>query len=101
VNYSHLDERTPYRASHATYVRKDVEQAFPKKGDVPAVLTERLLSVRAYACDHMMTHADVVDGRALADSLRLIFANPEVDYVHIHNAKQGCFAAKATRAHQD
>lgn len=101
TNFSHLDEHSPYRASHAVYVRKGCKQAAPKPGEVPAVLAKRLLSVRAYACDHMMTHADVVDGKTLADSLRLMFSEPEVDYVHIHNAKQGCFAAKATRADRD
>jgi len=101
TNYSHLDEHSPYRASHAIYVRKDVTRAVPKPGDVPAVLAKRLLSVRAFARDHMMTHADVVDGGVLADSLRNMFADLAVDYVHIHNAKQGCFAAKATRAVQD
>jgi hypothetical protein len=97
TNYFHLDERSPYRASHAIYVRKDVKQAVPEPGDVPAALANRLLSVRAFSCDHMMTNADVVDGNTLASSLRSIFADPAVDYVHIHNAKQGCFAAKATR----
>lgn len=101
TNYSHLDERSPYDASHAIYVRKDVEQAVPEPGGVPEVLAKRLLSVRAFARDHMMTHADVVDGGALADCLRNMFADPAVDYVHIHNAKQGCFAAKAARAVQD
>jgi len=101
TNFSHLDERSPYRASHAIYVRKGVAQATPIPGEVPAVLAARLLSVRAFGRDHMMTTADVVDGCDLADSLRGVFADPAVDYVHIHNAKQGCFAAKATRADQD
>ena len=97
TNYSHLDERSPYRASHAVYVRKGVMQAVPEPGDVPAVLAKRLLSVRAFGRDHMMTNADVVDGQNLAEKLRHMFADPAVEYVHIHNAKQGCFAAKATR----
>ena len=101
TNYSHLDEHSPYRASHAIYVRKDVTRAVPDPGDVPEVLAKRLLSVRAFTSGHMMALADVVDGSALAESLRSMFADPAVDYVHIHNAKQGCFAAKATRAHQN
>ena len=98
TNYAHLDEHSPYRASHAIDVRKDVEQANPNPGEVPAVLSQRLLSLRAFGCDHMMTDADVVEGSTLADNLRQMFADPAVDYVHIHNAKQGCFAARATRA---
>ena len=97
TNYAHLDQRSPYRASHAVYIRKGVAQATPKPGEVPAVFANRLLSLRAFGRDHMMTNADVVDGRTLAHGLRDMFADPAVDYVHIHNAKQGCFAASATR----
>ncbi len=97
TNYAHLDQRSPYRASHAVYIRKGVAQATPKPGEVPAALASRLLSLRAFGRDHMMTNADVVDGKALAHGLRDMFADPAVDYVHIHNAKQGCFAASATR----
>ena len=97
TNYSHLDEQSPYRASHAIHVRKGARQATPRPGDVPAALVSRLLSVRAYDRDHMMRTSDVVEGGVLADKLRQMIADPLVEYVHIHNAKPGCFAAKATR----
>lgn len=46
----------------------------------------------------MMRTADVVDGTDLAAALPRMFSDPEIAVVHIHNAKQGCFAASATRA---
>ena len=98
VGYEHLPGNTPYRASHAIYVRKGVAQAELPAGAVPPVLSTRLLSIRGFDRAGMMRTADVVDGTDLAAALPRMFANPEIAVVHIHNAKQGCFAASATRA---
>jgi hypothetical protein len=97
ANYEHLSETSPYRASHAIYVRKDVSQAKPSRDTVPKVLAHRVLSVRGFGNDHLMKEADVVDGVNLGAKLDMMFQNSHIEYVHIHNAKQGCFAAKATR----
>ncbi len=100
VNYEHLPEQTPYRASHAIYVREGAEQARPAADEVPPVLSSRLLSVRCFGADHFMIQADVVDGAQLGPMLDEMFRNQAVAYIHLHNAKQGCFAAKVTRAPQ-
>jgi hypothetical protein len=97
VNHTHLPEASPYRASHAIYVREGVTQASPAPGEVPDVLARRLLSVRAYGADHLMRVADVTDGRLVAQAIEAMLADPEVAYLHLHNARQGCFAAKVTR----
>ena len=97
TNFEHLPERTPYQASHAIYVRKGAHQATPDRNEVPHMLSHRILSVRAFGDDHLMKEADLVEGQKLAAKLDALFAKPAIDYVHIHNAKQGCFAAKATR----
>jgi hypothetical protein len=97
LNYSHLDGNTPYAANHAIYVRKDAEQASPLPGDIPAVLATRLLSVRAFDDRNMMVAADVTDGKGLAPVLDAFFADAAVAVIHLHNAKQGCFAARVTR----
>ena len=97
VNYKHLDSNSPYDAAHAIYVRKDVKQAHPDPGEVPAVLSSRLLSVRGFDELRMMVDADVVEGTELCIKLKEMFSDPAISFVDIHNAKQGCFAAKATR----
>ncbi|NIA68175.1 DUF1203 domain-containing protein [Pelagibius litoralis] len=98
VNYEHLPEKTPYRASHAIYVRENVKQAHPAPNEVPEVLSSRLLSVRCFGEDHFMIQADVVDGAALGSMIDDMFKSEGVAYIHLHNARQGCFAAKVTRA---
>lgn len=98
ANHRHLDGDTPYAASHAVFVRAGARPATPVPGEIPAVLRRRLLSVRAYDADRMMIDADVVPGESVAPALAALFARPETAFVHIHNARPGCFAAAAVRA---
>lgn len=98
LNHQHLSGATPYAATHAIYVRKDVKPSMPKQNEVPDVLSSRLLSVRAFDQAAMMRDADVVEGTELAPLLNKMLDDPTIAFVDIHNAKQGCFAAKATRS---
>jgi len=98
MNHAHLEGETPYAAAHAIYVREGAAQADPAPGDVPEVIASRILSVRAFGSDKLMRSADVLDGAALAPALDALFQDPGIAFVDIHNAKQGCFAARATRA---
>jgi len=97
VNYQHQPHASPFRASHAIYVRQHAERAFPGPGEVPPVLTSRLISMRAFDRDHCMIAADVVEGQRLSLAIPEMLENREVAYLHLHNAKPGCFAAKVTR----
>ena len=58
----------------------------------------RLLSLRAFTDDGMMLDADVADGLAIEPVVTRMFANPEVSYIHVHNAKQGCYSGRIDRA---
>jgi hypothetical protein len=98
LNYEHQPAHSPYRASHAIFVRENAEQAFPDVGVVPEVLAKRLISVRAFDERHYMLTADVLDGAELVDSITGMLGDPKVEYLHLHNAKPGCFAARVTRA---
>ena len=98
VNFEHQPRNSPYHASHAIFVRENAEQAFPKVGEVPELFTSRLVSVRAFDGRHYMIAADVVEGSALGDAIPEMLRNPHVSYLHLHNAKPGCFAASVTRA---
>ena len=98
VNYEHQQGHSPYRSRHAIYVREGEEQAKLAAGDVPEMITSRLISLRAFNAAHMMIEADVLEGRDVAGALNATFENPDVSYIHLHIAKPGCFAARATRA---
>lgn len=97
LHYEHQPAATPYRASHAIYVREGADEAHPLPGEVPDVLRRRLLSVRAFDDAGMMVDADVVDGYALEPVIARMFADDTVRYLHLHNAKRGCYAARVER----
>src|SRR5689334_9053380 len=98
LNYEHLDVATPYRSSYAIYVREFAEEAQVAVNEIPEVLRKRLLSLRAFDESGMLLDADVVEGRNVEPLIERMFANRKVEYIHVHNAKPGCFAARVDRA---
>ena len=98
LNFEHLSVASPYRSRHAIYVREYAEDARVAVGVVPEVLRRRLLSVRAFDVQGMMLDADVVDGREVDGVFERMLGRRDVEYVHVHNAKPGCFAARVDRA---
>jgi hypothetical protein len=89
---------TPYRASHAIFVREGAAVAYDQIDDVPAVMRARLLSLRAFDADGMMLDADVVEGAAIEPLIARLLANADVSYIHAHNAKRGCYSGRIDRA---
>ena len=98
VNFEHQSGDTPYRARHAVYVREGEGQTFDKIDEVPPALRPRTLSLRAFAADHMMVDADIVEGTEVEGLIEKLLANPEVAYLQAHFAKRGCYAARIERA---
>ncbi|SDN81349.1 Protein of unknown function [Janthinobacterium sp. OK676] len=88
---------TPYRACHAIFVREGATQAYDAVNEVPESMRLRLLSLRAYAADGMMLDAEVVDGSAMEAVIARLFADAGVSYIHVHNAKRGCYAGRIDR----
>jgi hypothetical protein len=97
MNFEHQSMLTPYRSSHAIFVREWATQAVPDKDEVPKSFRHRLLSVRAFDDSGMMIDADVVDGEHLESLIRRMLENNSADFLHIHNAKPGCYAALVER----
>jgi hypothetical protein len=97
VNYTHQPADTPYRASHAIYVRENASQAALAPGEIPALFNQRLISLRGFSAAGMMLEADVAIGLALAQAIGALFGKPAIAYIHLHYAKPGCYAARADR----
>ncbi len=96
--FEHHGADSPYRASGPIYVREGAVQACPAVDEVPLQLARRLLSVRAYSAKGMMRDAEVVEGTALEPVIQRFFEDPKVAYLHLHNARLGCYAARVDRA---
>jgi hypothetical protein len=98
VNYEHLSVSSPYRSRYAIYVRENASETHLGVNEIPQVLQSRLLSLRAFSGAGMLLEADVAQGGALVPALERLLAPPEVAYLHVHNARPGCFAARVDRA---
>jgi Protein of unknown function (DUF1203) len=94
--YQHHDVASPYRAAGPIFVRRAALRA-THVDEVPPVLATRLLSIRAYSADGDLALADVMPGSELAPAITRLFADPRVAYLHVHNARPGCFAVRVDR----
>jgi hypothetical protein len=97
THFEHHAVDSPFRASHAIYVRKG-EETYEAIDQVPEQLRLRLLSVRAFDDKGMLVGADVVDGKELEGVIDRLLADDRADYLHVHYAKPGCYAARIERA---
>lgn len=96
--FTHHDVSSPYRASGPIFVRRDATTANPAADEIPEMFRDRLLSIRGYDAAAMMVGAEVVHGRELADTIRSLFDDDRVRYLHVHNALPGCYNCCVVRA---
>src|SRR5258708_34669813 len=85
LNFEHQPANTPYRATHAIYVRTVADQAFDAVDVVPEVLASRLLAVRDVDSQHMMIDAEVCEGAEAGDMFERFLADTPTSYLQVHN----------------
>jgi uncharacterized protein DUF1203 len=96
--FSHQPSSTPYQAIGPIFVREAAQDCLLGPNQVPDLLRTRLLSVRAYDAENILTDADVVEGNEIEMLLHRFFDNPLVSYLHVHFARPGCFACRVDRS---
>ncbi|HTF31000.1 MAG TPA: DUF1203 domain-containing protein [Flavitalea sp.] len=96
--YQYHKTKAPYRSTGPVFVRKNAITARLMINEIPKMLQHRLLSLRAYDRNGMMKESSVAEGHALKDALEKIFINPDISYIHIHNAKAGCYNCEVVKA---
>lgn len=97
LNYDFHNVNSPYRASGPVFVRANQLTKTYAQNEIPVMFNHRLLSIRGYSKDAMMVVADVSEGKFLKDKLLQILENPNIEYIHLHNAKPGCFNCTVKR----
>jgi hypothetical protein len=96
--YEHQPAPTsPYRASGPIFVSRHARASALAPGELPPCVAGRLMSVRAYDAQHLIVSADVCEGAALAPVIERMFADAQVAYIHLHNAKRGCYSCRVDR----
>ena len=95
--FEHLSTRSPYRSSGPVFVRKGARRAVLEPGALPTYVTRRWMSVRAYDADDIMVTADVCDGSDVRGVVERFLSDEAVAFLHLHNAKRGCFSCRVER----
>ncbi len=95
--YRHHAGPSPYQSSGPIYVRRGARQAVLAVNEIPAMQLRRLCSVRAYDAAGFLAAAEVVAGAELESLVRRFLGRAEVDFIHVHNARPGCFAFRVER----
>ena len=98
LNHVYLEVDSPYRGTHAIYVRENGGERFDRVNEVPSALRGRMLSVRAFDAAGMMVDADLIEGDRIEALIERLFAHPSVIYLQVHFARRGCYAARVERA---
>jgi hypothetical protein len=98
LNYVSHDLANPYRASHAIFVTEGATEPAEYVDEVPPVFEPRVLSLRGFDKDGMMADAMLTQPGQADEGIRKMFANPQIETIHAHNAARGCFSAKIERA---
>jgi Protein of unknown function (DUF1203) len=100
LNFEHLSGLSPYRSVGPIFVRESATETYSKTNEIPEVLRVpgRLLSVRAYDDKDMLVGATVIESAEIDHLIQERFADTRVAYLHVHNARPGCYACRIDRA---
>lgn len=97
VNYEHHVVDSPYRMRFAIFVREG-DQTYDRVNEIPEQLRKRTLAVRSFDANGMMVDNRLVDGKEIEPVIEKLLMPPKVDYLHVHFAAAGCYAARVERA---
>ena len=97
LNFEHLRSDSPYRSSHAIFVREGAEAQYDEVDTVPQVMACRPLSVRAFDGNGMMQNAVLIDGTEAAKTFETLLGEEKTEFLHVHNAIRGCYSGLVVR----
>jgi len=96
VSYDPFEDSSPYRSASPIFLH--LAPCTPFASDhLPEQLTCRQLAVRGFDRAAMMRDAALIDGADLDATITELFEDPSIEYLHVHNAARGCWAAKVRR----
>ena len=96
--YAHHPVDGPYNSSGPIFVREKAKPAELEIDQIPEVAKSRFMSVRAYDADSWMLASGVAEGPDLEGLIRQFLSDRKVAYLHLHNAKPGCYSCRVDRA---
>ncbi|WP_188311987.1 DUF1203 domain-containing protein [Salinarimonas soli] len=99
LNFTHQPHpASPYHASGPIFVAQGSLAPARHEGELPPMIAERLVSLRAYDGEALIVDAEVAEGEGTRALIERYMDRPDVAEVHVHFARRGCFAARVVRA---
>jgi hypothetical protein len=95
--FEHQSAHSPYRASGPIFVIEGSSSVAWFENEIPPVVRTRLMSVRAYDAGDLIVDAEVVEGAAIEPVIARMLADARVRYLHLHNARRGCYSCRVDR----
>lgn len=96
LNYQFHNKNSPYSANGPIYIRPNKVSKICKKNEIPEMFLTRLISLRGYNSLSMLINAEVFEGTLLKEKIQKFLEKENIEYLHIHNAKTGCFLAETS-----
>ncbi len=96
TNFIHLPSESPYRSTHAIYIRRAATTAASYSDSLPEMLRKRLLSIRAFDAKICWWGRRSRRGPSRGIIARF-FEDPVSIFLHVHFAKPGCYACRIDR----
>jgi hypothetical protein len=96
LNFQHLKTISAYQANGPIFVSRHATEEQVFINQLPPMLNQahRLFSVRAFDNTDRMIDAEVANGAQLQALVENFLVKPRVNYLHVHFARRGCFAAR-------
>lgn len=97
ISYEFHKTNSPYKSRGPIFVRKGIKTKMLGVNEIPTMLNHRLLSFRGYDKDGIMKVAKTERGIDSQTVIEQFFETPIIEYIHIHNAGQGCYNCEVRR----
>jgi hypothetical protein len=97
LNYESHSAPTPYRSAYAIFINENARRAARYVDEVPPVMRGRPIALRQFSAAGMLVNASLALTGDSREQILAAFEDPDVAYIHAHNAAHGCFAARVDR----
>ena len=97
LNHEHQSADSPYRGTHAIYVREAAATPAVYHDEPPPAFEGRVLSLRGFDADGMIVRASLAQPGEADAAIRALLDDPALVHIDAHNAARGCFAARIER----
>lgn len=97
VGHRPFSNLQPFAEVGPIYLHADQCQRYPEISDPPAgFLEETQMMMRGYNKDQRIVYGTgaIVPTQLLRSAASAIFENPEVSFIHVRSAKNGCFQCR-------